>query len=61
MVISHLKNLKSSDVQDSQEGRRLPLALVQSLVDSGQDPAKEALVHGFSQCLHRKVGLVGRR
>ncbi len=53
----HLKNLKAGDVQDAQEGGRLPLTLVQRLVDSGQDPTKQALVHGLSQSLHRKISL----
>lgn len=56
-VASHLKNLKAGDVQDPQEGGRLPLALVQRLVDPGQDPSKQALIHGFGQSLHRKIGL----
>ena len=56
-VSVHLKDLKASDVQDAQEGGRLPLALIQRLVDSGQDPTKQPLVHRLSQSLHRKISL----
>lgn len=54
---SHLKDLEAGDVQDAQEGRRLPLALVQRFVDSGQDPAEEPLVHGLGQGLDGKISL----
>lgn len=53
----HLKDLKASDVQDAQEGGRLPLTLIQRLVDSGQDPTKQPLVHRLRQSLHRKISL----
>lgn len=54
---SHLEDLKAGDVQDAQEGRRLSLALVQRLVDSGQDPAEEPLVHGLGEGLDGEISL----
>lgn len=53
----HLKDLKASDIQDAQEGRRLSLTLVQCLVDSGQDPAEQTFVHRLRQSLHCKINL----
>lgn len=54
---SHLKDLKASDVEDSQEGGSLTFGLVQCLVDSGQDPAEQTLKHSFSQGFGGKVSL----
>lgn len=53
----HLKDLKASDIQDAQEGRRLSLTLVQRLVDSGQDPAEQTIIHRLCQSLHCKISL----
>ena len=55
----HLKDLEAGDVQDAQEGRGLPLALIQRLVDPSQDPPEQTLVHRLGQRLDGKVSLGG--
>lgn len=57
----NLKDLKASDVEDSQEGGSLAFGFVQGLVDSAQDPAEESLKHSFSQGLSSKVSLANIR
>ena len=53
----YLKDLKASDVQDTDEGGPLAFCPVQSLVDAMDQPAEQTLIRGFSQGLHRKVSL----
>lgn len=58
MKFTNLKDLKPSNVQDTQERGTLALGFVQSLVDTGQDATEQTLIHGFGQGLHCKVGLL---
>lgn len=60
-ITLYLKDLKSSNVQDSQERGPLPVGLVQGFVHTAEDPAEKALVRGLGQSLDGKVGLWGER
>lgn len=51
MKITHIKDLKASDVQDPDEV--LPGLLgVQLLVDAGDHPQEHLLIHGLGQGTH---------
>lgn len=54
---TNLKNLKSSDIQDSDERRPLPFGPVQSFIDTVNQPAEEPLVGSFCQSFYCKVCL----
>lgn len=54
----YLKDLKSSDIQDTNERGSLPLGLIQGLIDSHDQPAEHPLVGGFGQSLDCKLGLL---
>lgn len=56
----HLKDLKTSNVEDSQEGGSLAFGLVQGLVDSAKDPTEQSLKHSFSQGFNSKVSLTNK-
>lgn len=53
----YLKNLKASNVKDSNEGCTLSLGLIQSLVDAHNQPPEHPLISGFSQCFNGKISL----
>lgn len=54
----YLKDLKSSNVKDSDEGGSLSLGLVQSFVNSHHQPAEHPLIGGFGQSLDSKLSLL---
>lgn len=56
----HLKDLKSSDIQDADKGGSLSLCLVQRLIDPHHQPAEHPLVRGFGQSLDGKLSLLLR-
>lgn len=53
----YLKNLKTSNVKDSNEGCTLSLGLIQCLVDAHNQPPEHPFISGFSQSLNGKVSL----
>lgn len=53
----HLKDLKTSDVQDADERRPLPFGPVQRLVDAMDEPTEQPLICRLGQSLNGKVGL----
>lgn len=53
----YLKNLKASNVKDSNEGCTLSLGLIQSLVDAHNQPPEHPFVSGFGQCFNGKISL----
>ena len=56
---SNLENLKTSNVQDANEGCPLSFGSVQSFVNAMDQPAEQTLICGFSQGLNSKVSLEG--
>lgn len=57
----NLENLKTSNVQDADEGGPLPFGSVQSFVNAMDQPAEQTLICGFSQGLNSKVSLQAER
>lgn len=55
--MTYLKNLKSSDVQDPNEGGPLPFGPVQSFIDAVNEPAEEPLIGSFCQSFYCKICL----
>lgn len=56
---AHLEDLKSSNIQDADEGGSLPLPAVQSSVDPVNQPPEQTLVRRLCQSLNGKVRLQG--
>ena len=50
-LLLYLEDLKSSNIQDSNERCALALGPVQSFVDPGYQPLEEALIHGLTDSL----------
>ena len=55
--LSYLEDLKSCNVEDSDEGGPRAFAPVQGLVDPGDDPLEELLVDGLGEGLTGKLNL----
>lgn len=53
----YLKDLKASNVKDSNEGCTLALGLIQCLVDPHNQPPEHTFISGFSQRFNGKVSL----
>ena len=57
----HGKDLKTSNIQDADEGGSLALGAVQGAVDTHHNPLEEPLVQSLANGLYSKLTLPGRK
>lgn len=57
----HLKDLKTSDIQNANERGPLTFGPVQGFVDAMNQPAKESLIGCLSKGFNSKVSLKGKQ
>lgn len=57
VVFKYLKDFKSSNIQDANEGSPLSLSPIQSFVDTVNKPAKKPFICSFCQGFYCKVCL----
>lgn len=58
---TNLENLKTCNVQNTNEGGSLPFGSVQSFINAVDEPAEKTLVCCFAQSLNSKVSLDERQ
>lgn len=55
--MTHMEDLKTSNIEDADEGRAFSLASVQTFVDSSDKPFEKPFVHRFGESFHGEFNL----